>query len=546
MCAITRKCDGIRGSVQGRGHALCTGSTPVTFSAYSPITFMNRNDFLKQADVDAFIDWLSNTLPTLRVALRVAESPYNPVRIDHAAVGAEDVLRHYCWKASWKDARSGETVRSSDWSSTRQSLARLSEWLRETVLSGDDEAACLAAKAVLIWGGVRGAIPFVDRLTRERRLCVYIRELAPLFALDGDQQVTALDATNVERFDAGLTKIHALFDTTGSPIYDSRVGAAFAMLYGLFRDRRGAPEDRASAPLRFPSGLARGAQIRNPGDLGMTRAPQFYTNRVSYEDWARWQLKTGWIIRAVLEKTTLFADEGAGLSDLAARAHAFEASMFMLGYDLRCLQDGLPETHRSAPLAEDEADEIETGQNRVPTNHPFATVIEVYARFREANPANHTEQAFHQWMQDNPEALKWPAFRNAFGNYIYPLRPREFDLFERAVEDVRCIAAGKETGLVLANNSPVYVQGDDRERVCIDCAGLTGLVYASGADPKGRAARLVRGEFAGTAGSASLLLTVGRAVGRHFGLLDAKCQPTEWFKRFFGNGLDDFKHRLGL
>jgi len=525
--------------------ALCPAGT-VTFAAYNPNTFMNRHDLLKQPDVDAFIDWLSNTLPTLRVALRVAESPYNPARIDHVAVGAEDVLRHYCWKASWKDARSGETVRSSDWTSTRQSLARLSEWLRETVLSGDDEAACLAAKAVLTWGGVRGAIPFVDRLTRERRLCAYIRELAPLFALDGDQHVTALDATNVERFDAGLTKIHALFDTTGSPIYDSRVGAAFAMLYALFRDRRGAPEDRASAPLRFPSGLARGAQIRNPGDLGMTRAPQFYTNRVSYEDWARWQLKTGWIIRAVLEKTTLFADEGAGLSDLAARAHAFEASMFMLGYDLRCLQDGLPETHRGAPLAEDEADEIETGQNRVPTNHPFATVIVVYARFREANPANHTEQAFHQWIQDSPEALNWPAFRNAFGNYIYPLRPREFDLFERALEDVRCIAAGKETGLVLANNSPVYVQGDDRERVCIDCAGLTGLVYASGADPEGRAARLVRGEFAGTTGSASLLLSVGRAVGRHFGLLDAKCQPTEWFKRFFGNSLDDFKHRLGL
>ncbi|SOE97711.1 hypothetical protein SAMN05414139_10868 [Burkholderia sp. D7] len=349
MCAVTRNDDGIRGSVQGRGHALCAGSTSVTFAAYNPITFMNRHDFLKQPDVDAFIDWLANTLATMRVALHVAESPYNPVRIDHAAVGVEDVLRHYCWKASWKDARSGETVRSSDWSSTRQSLARLSEWLRETVSSGDDDAACLAAKQVLYWGGVRGAIPFVERLTRERRLCAYIGELAPLFALDGDQQITVLNRTNVERFDAGLTKIHALLDITGSPIYDSRVGAAFAMLYALFRAQRGAPQDQTFEPLRFPSGPARGAQIRDPGRLGMTRAPQFYTSRVSDEDWARWQLKAGWIICAVLEKTTLFADEGTGLSDLASRAHAFEASMFMLGYDLRNLQGGLSETDPGVP-----------------------------------------------------------------------------------------------------------------------------------------------------------------------------------------------------
>lgn len=307
---------------------------------------MNRHKFLKQPHVDAFVGWLSKTLPTLHVSLRVGKSRFNPVRIDHDAVGIEDVLLQYCWNTSWTDARSGDTISSSDWLSTRRSIKLLSEWLRETVLSGDDESACLATRAILVWGGVRGAVPFIERLTRERRLCSYVRKLAPLFALDGDQQITALTASNVERFDAGLTKIHALFDTTGSPIYDSRVGAAFAMLYARFRAQLDAAQDHGFDALRFPSGLARGAQIRNPGSIGLARAPQFYTPQVSYEDWARWQVKTGWIIRAVLERTTLFAGEGAGLDDFAARAHAFEAAMFMLGYDLRNLQDDIPEQHR--------------------------------------------------------------------------------------------------------------------------------------------------------------------------------------------------------
>ncbi|MGV7240630.1 hypothetical protein [Caballeronia sp. M23-90] len=365
-----------------------------------------------------------------------------------------------------------------------------------------------------------------------------------MFALDGDQQITALTASNVERFDAGLTKIHALFDTTGSPIYDSRVGAAFAMLYARFRAQLDAAQVRGFDALRFPSGLARGAQIRNPGSIGLARAPQFYTPQVSYEDWARWQVKTGWIIRAVLERTTLFVGEGAGLDDFAARAHAFEAAMFMLGYDLRNLQDDIPEQHRGVAPEVAEIDETEMGLNRVPTGHPFATVIEVYAKFREANPTEHSENAFREWVQNNPEAVDRPAFHNAFGAYIYPLRPREFDLFERTVEDVRRIAAGNEIGLIVANDGPGYVQGDARERVCIDCAGLTGLAYASGVDSDGRAVLLVNGGFAGTTGSANTLLSVGRAVGQHFGLLDAQFRPTEWFIRFFGDGLDDFKHRL--
>ncbi|KPW89208.1 hypothetical protein ALP58_01892, partial [Pseudomonas savastanoi] len=41
------------------------------------------------------------------------------------------------------------------------------------------------------------------------------------------------------------TKIHALLDTTGSPIYDGRVGAAIALLYHLYRQGTGTTAPQA-------------------------------------------------------------------------------------------------------------------------------------------------------------------------------------------------------------------------------------------------------------------------------------------------------------
>ncbi len=175
---------------------------------------------------------------------------------------------------------------------------------------------------------MRGAIPFLHRLAANGKLSSYLQKMAGLMSLDGKNDLDDLDAISVERFDAGLTKIHALFDSSGSPIYDSRVGAAIGMLYSLFRQQW---TGSGKPLLAFPSGAARGSQIRNPGAfLNGLAAPQF--SSISYETWARWQVRLGWIIRAVLERTGWFAEQGA----LPARCHAFEASLFVLGYDLRC------------------------------------------------------------------------------------------------------------------------------------------------------------------------------------------------------------------
>ncbi|WGL16282.1 hypothetical protein PVT68_16125 [Microbulbifer bruguierae] len=290
---------------------------------------MNRNEFLSSLCVDDFISWLIEKVPTLEFELNFAQSRYVPSGLNMTVLGLEEVLSNYCWSAYW-DAEGGERVRSSDWKSTRSSLERLSQWMQMAVEQDDDHSCYLACLAILQWGGVRGAKPFLKGLYENGDLIKYFSELVPLFDLTGHQSYTALNSENVLRFDAGLTKIHSLLDKTGSPIYDSRVGAAMAMLYALYCS------DRDSDPelLCFPSGSARGDQIRNPAALGYQYAPQFFTTDVTDESWAQWQLKLGWIIRETLTRCNWFSGE----NDLRARCHGFEAALFMIGYDLRCFE----------------------------------------------------------------------------------------------------------------------------------------------------------------------------------------------------------------
>jgi hypothetical protein len=506
---------------------------------------MNRKEFLAQPSVQGFVTWLIQRLPALSVRLRVAHSRYVPGGIDEQVCGIEGVLARYHWRASWCEPRTGKPVESGDWASTRSSLERLGAWLRESVANGDELEAGAAAREILRWGGVRSAIPFIDSKVRKNEWCAYLKELGPLFALDGDQTLDALHAGNVRRFDSGMTKIHALFDTTGSPIYDSRVGAALAMLYEMFRGELGRDGVRYDA-LGFPSGPARGQQVRNPAGLGLTASPQFYT-QVAPEDWARWQPKTGWIIRAVLEQTSLFASEPAGkaASNIAARCHAFEAALFMIGYDIRSLggDDGID----TAPDAGALPPTLDGSGNWVPAGHPFGNVLSVYRAYRETSPADPGIYAFRRWLQANPLSDVHFAIANNFTNYQYPLGEREFNLPERTPEHVQSIEAGQESGLLVANNGELeFVAGDEREQVCLVCAGLTGYCYAVDPTADARTDRLINAGFAGTRNSANTLLSVGRGVGTHFGLLDSDFQPTDLFRRFFGDGFDDFRDRLGI
>ena len=116
------------------------------------------------------------------------------------------------------------------------------------------------------------------------------------------------------------------------------------MLYHLYRGSSEALADGLASHRMFGWGPGlddpesdRIRQIRNPAMLGRgyNGTPQLLYQ--SPHIWAQRQLILGWIMRAVLERTTLFTGVD---SSLAQRCHAFEAGLFMMGYDLRALIPG--------------------------------------------------------------------------------------------------------------------------------------------------------------------------------------------------------------
>lgn len=483
---------------------------------------MKRDDFLKQDDVRGFIDWLAAELPVKPFHLKMARSRFVPGGLDVQTTGLEAVLGHYMWSTRWTDAQ-GKAVVSGNWHETRASLAMLRGWLKDAIARQDEDQALAACLAILEWGGVRGAIVFLKRLHAQGRLVAYFTRLAPLMSLDSDASLDALDTDSVERFDAGLTKIHALFDDSGSPIYDSRVGAAMAMLYAQYRSQTGKKLAKKHW-LAFPSGAARGKQIRNPKgiDSGFAGAPQFFGKAVSCQDWAQWQVRLGWILRTVLEQCDWFKADSA---DMAARCHAFEACLFMLGYDLRCFG----QTDTVAATMPAAAKSGTTGA--VPSGHPFSTVLTYYTAYRHQG-GQPSSAAFSKWLTKN---YKTKTLKESSANsYCFPLAKGEFDLHERTVADLECISAGGEAGLYMAVGSKdAYKESDEREHICLFDALLAGRV--AHLTDNAREKLLMERGYAGTENSANTLYRVGLNVGKHFGLLDKDNRPTAFYHEYFGD-----------
>lgn len=490
---------------------------------------MKREQFLAQPEVESFVAWLVVNLPKLAFKLNFKSSKFVPGGLVVEVHGFEHVIEHYCWKASWEDTNQN-VVESASWSETQRSLGRLRKWLSSAVKTGDEQQTLQACLQILRWGGVRGAIPFLHRLAAKGELVRYLQKMAGLMSLNGTSALSDLDSSSVERFDAGLTKIHALLDISGSPIYDSRVGAAIAMLYSLFCQHRGG---KPNPMLAFPSGAARGSQVRNPGVLSNgLAAPQF--SAIDYAEWARWQVRLGWVIRAVLGRTEWFADQGV----MAARCHAFEASLFMLGYDLRCFGVALVSDPKQALLKNEVEESESSGTSWVPTGHPFSQTLKDYLAFRRSGALDN-KATFIEWLMVTPRHGELLKLSTAKG-YCFAFSIQEFDLFGRPLEEIERIVVGGKSGLCAAlatQELEPFTIGEERESVCLMDVLITGSAYLMGSTDQERVTYILNAGYAGTENSARTLMALGRNVGKHFGLLDVKHLPTPLFNQFFGECL---------
>lgn len=517
---------------------------------------MNKRQFLQTEDVSNFAGWLIERLPKLPIRLDFSASRFVPRGLRADVTGIEQVLPRYVWNTSWSD--DGKPVQSGDWDSTRTSLQRLRRKLLDAYGARDEAAMLDACLAVLEWGGVSGARAFLRRKAEQGQLVAYLGRVRAALALDADGDLDALDDTVIERFDAGLTKIHALLDTTGLPIYDSRVGAAISMLYALYRTETDAQKAVAgglpSPGLRFPSGGARGAQVRNPNGLDKRypSAPQFYTTQVSDVSWAQNQVRLGWLLEEVLRRTDWFTTDGA---DLPGRCHAFEAALFMVGYDLRCVSDGAGTPSRTpgdfpsrlVPPADDATGDAAT--NWVPASHGFETLFGRYVAYREQLGAegvcddDAAGAGFAAWLHRH----HGPYTKDTLRAYCYPFQQSEFELFGRSLDEVRALRQAIESGdaeSVLRFLSDFDVQSDERRNVCLIDAWCVGYLADKGLDRSASLAALIGAGFAGTDNAAATLFAVGSNVGRCLALLDGQKLPTALFRRYFGAGPTDLSGRL--
>lgn len=482
---------------------------------------MDKQEFLAQADVSKFINWLIIKLPNLPIELNIKKSPFNPNEINASVNGLPLVLEHYSWKASWID-QNNVTVNSVDWDSTSKSLERLSNELRLAVDNHDEQKTLLMCLAVLKWGGVKGAIRFLKNKASNNQLVDYLNNCRPYFDISNNQSLQKVDANLIERFDAGLTKIHSLLDQSGSPIYDSRVGAAIAMLYQLYKN-----DCVGESLLDFPSGSAKGSQIRDPGDLGFNSAPQFYTSSVKSYQWAQYQIKLGWIIEVLAQQNWFQVKTSYSLS---YQCRAIEACLFMIGYDLSSINSQVTtlkniDNGKSIPI-----EEVFSRCNWVPSSHIFAFTLNNFLEFKkERLHITNIEKEFKNWL-----ITKYDYSKATVNSYCYPLREREFDLWECSIEELEILVKGGKGALdvVLLNNQLVV---DERAWVCLYDAFIVGILNKQGLNPKEIEDLLIRKKIAGTRNAITTLLYVGKQVGKHFALLDDQLKPTSLFYETFGD-----------
>jgi hypothetical protein len=292
---------------------------------------ISREQFFCDPHVEEFVDWLSAKAEHIGVNLNIKKSSYVTDAISKKCLGLEEVLSHYCWKSSWRHPITNQVVVSEDWKETKSSLNHLSKILKLAVDQKDNKKAMLICKEILKWGGDRnpkqGATPQLAKLQSKETLVSYLVNAKNI--IDANSLDTKEISTTVIYSGSMWTKIYALLSTTGAPIYDTRVSAAAAALVSLFlKEKRLDLTKNHLVDFSVPHRQERRSHI-----MFVNSEKMFFTTLQNNSSrWTEDTIKLSWLMDAVLAKSEgLFSQEDSIIS----RKHAFEASLFMVGYDVR-------------------------------------------------------------------------------------------------------------------------------------------------------------------------------------------------------------------
>lgn len=291
---------------------------------------MNKAEFLADKNVSDFSRFLAETLPTLRIDLKIKKSAKVPGGIDTIITGLPALLNDYRWNSGYT-AKSGEPIVASDWLSTKSLLTELSIGLKLACASGDEEEAQRVATQILQWGGDRnrkvGATIDIQYLVSNSRLTSYLKQTKAIFA---GQTLEAKLLRQVRYTGSMWTKIYALNSDDGLPIYDSRVAMGMVGLVKLFCDQRNTDFGACDMNLKFSVPAGTNWDRNKKSGISLKGI-----SKINKDDpvWSEDTLKLSWLMDDVLKCSDLFSEQG----DLKNRKHGFEASLFLLGYDLKAI-----------------------------------------------------------------------------------------------------------------------------------------------------------------------------------------------------------------
>lgn len=325
---------------------------------------MKRQEFFLDPDVIGFISWGCTSLPSLRVKLNVSKRGTGCAAgqcgpgISEETSKFSDLVRLYHWRSQWQRADSRK-VFSDDWLSTQKSLLELAQWLKSEVSRGSQSGTLKAAKAIVIWGGdrshlqatPRGAIPFLEQLPD-----------LPGY-LDSSRSALVLNMANtkvcrpITKMNAMLTKVHSLLAEDGLPIYDSRVAGAIALLVERYRRSLERPWTEVPQSLQFKATDCQNLR-RRVSSLGVLgKLDPGCMNRQAVQactsDWVSAKIRLGWLAEKLIFQADRLGnpiiDHDLSLDrSLPSRMRAFEAGLFMLGFDLSCLRDGFSSEYKQS------------------------------------------------------------------------------------------------------------------------------------------------------------------------------------------------------
>lgn len=292
---------------------------------------IDQHAYYADEDVRDFTQWVSVHAATLPIRLSLRSSRSVPGGLRKELTGLPETLANYVWKSK-------RSVRG-DWAETVGLLSKFRFDLDASITAKDDDAAFEVCTAIIEWGGDRnpllGATSFLQERAGEKDLVAYLVRARKDFKLD---TATLAGELSVRKMNSMLTKVHALAADDGLPIYDSRVAAAIAALVEMWRRAAGRSAEALPGLLSFPATL-RTRTVRHLYDTAVAPGVLLYgaTNAAcTARRWSEAKIRLGWLMQRILAlQPKMFA--GAAATD-TGRMHALEASLFMVGYDVHCLQ----------------------------------------------------------------------------------------------------------------------------------------------------------------------------------------------------------------